>query len=61
MWENNEYRMCFREDSILDFERAMLSSGECSYLLPMMFISSDSAVSTAWETRLFCSSSRRSL
>ena len=38
MWENNEYRMCFREDSILDFERAMLSSGECSYLLPMMFI-----------------------
>ena len=42
MWENNEYRMCFREDSILDFERAMLSSGECSYLLPMMFISSDS-------------------
>ncbi len=42
MWENNEYRMCFREDSILDFERAMLSSGECSYLLPMMFLSSDS-------------------
>ncbi len=42
MWENNEYRMCFREDAILDFERAMLSSGECSYLLPMMFISGGS-------------------
>ena len=34
--------MCFREDAILDFERAMLSSGECSYLLPMMFISGGS-------------------
>ena len=42
MWENNEYRMCFREESILDFERAMLSSGECSHLLPMLFLSSDS-------------------
>lgn len=42
MWENNEYTMCFREDSILDFERVMLSSGECSYLLPMLFVSSDS-------------------
>ena len=42
MWENNEYRMCFREDSILDFERAMLSSGECRDLLPMMFISGNS-------------------
>lgn len=41
MWENNEYAMCFREDSILDFERVMLSSGECSYLLPMLFVSSD--------------------
>ena len=41
MWENNEYRMCFREDSILDFERAMLTSGECRDLLPMYFISSD--------------------
>ena len=42
MWENNEYRLCFREDSILDFERVMLSSGECSYLLPMVFVSGDS-------------------
>ena len=41
MWENNEYTMCFREDAILDFERVMLSSGECSYLLPMLFVNSD--------------------
>ncbi|MCR5033858.1 MAG: DUF6382 domain-containing protein [Clostridia bacterium] len=41
MWENNEYAMCFREDAILDFERIMLSSGECSYLLPMLFVSGD--------------------
>lgn len=42
MWENNEYRMCFREDSILDFERVMLSSGECAHLLPMIFVSGNS-------------------
>lgn len=41
MWENNEYKLCFREDSILDFERVMLSSGECSHLIPMLFISAD--------------------
>lgn len=53
MWENNEYRMCFREDSILDFERAMLSSGECAYLLPMMFISGDSKHVVYYDCRGF--------
>ena len=42
MWENNEYRLCFKEESILDFERVMLSSGECDHLLPMLFVSGNS-------------------
>ena len=58
MWENNEYRMCFREDSILDFERAMLSSGECANLLPMMFISSDSKHIVYYDCRGFVPLSR---
>ena len=41
MWENNDYTMCFREDSILDFERVMLSSGQCTDLLPMLFVNGD--------------------
>ena len=38
MWENNEYKMHFNEDTVLDFERIMLTSGECDYLLPMIFL-----------------------
>ena len=58
MWENNEYRMCFREDSILDFERAMLSSGECRDLLPMMFISGDSKHVVYYDCKGFAPLSR---
>lgn len=38
MWENNEYKLCLKEESILGFERIMLASGQCSHLLPMVFI-----------------------
>ncbi|MGN0702209.1 MAG: DUF6382 domain-containing protein [Lentihominibacter sp.] len=41
MWENREYRLNFTEESILGFERIMLSSGQCSSLLPMVFISEE--------------------
>ena len=58
MWENNEYRMCFREESILDFERAMLSSGECRDLLPMMFISGDSKHVVYYDCKGFAPLSR---
>lgn len=44
MWENREYRLNFREESILGFERIMLSSGQCSSLLPMVFISEDTGL-----------------
>lgn len=38
MWDNNEYKIFFKDDSILDFEQIMLSSGKCPNLLPMHFI-----------------------
>ena len=38
MWENNEYKLLLKEDSIQDYEKIMLTSGECSFLLPMAFM-----------------------
>lgn len=42
MWENNEYKMKFNGSNVLDFEKVMLSSGECDYLIPMIFVGEDS-------------------
>lgn len=42
MWKNNEFKMCYSKGSILEFERIILSSGECDRLLPMIFINEDS-------------------
>lgn len=53
MWENNDYKMCMRENSILDFERIMLSSGECSYLIPMLFIGETNRLTAYYDCRGF--------
>ena len=37
MWDD-EYKITFKEDSILDYERIILTSGDCSYLIPMSFV-----------------------
>lgn len=58
MWENNEYRLCFKRDSVLDFERAMLSSGQCSYLLPMLFVNSESQQVAYYDCKGFVPLSR---
>lgn len=42
MWENNEYKMKFNNGNVMEFEKIMLSSGECNYLIPMIFIGEDS-------------------
>lgn len=42
MWENNEYKMKFNGSNVLEHEKIMLSSGECDYLLPMVFIGEES-------------------
>lgn len=38
MWRNNEYKMSFHENSIHEYEKIILTSGDCGYLLPMVFI-----------------------
>ncbi len=38
MWENKEFKVKLKEDSIADYERVMLTSGECSFFMPMGFV-----------------------
>ena len=38
MWENNEFRVKFEENAVLDFEKVMLTSGECNIFIPMGFM-----------------------
>ena len=37
MWDD-EYKITFEENTIHDYERVMLTSGDCDYLIPMTFI-----------------------
>jgi len=41
MWENKEFSIRIEEDAFRNHERIMLSSGECSYFMPMGFMSED--------------------
>jgi len=47
MWQNSEFKIRLNQDSILDYEMIMLSSGMCSLFLQMHFIS-DGTDETAW-------------
>lgn len=38
MWENKEFRVRLEENSMRDYERIMLTSGECGFFMPMGFI-----------------------
>ena len=38
MWENEEFKITFKENAIHDYERVILTSGDCDYLIPMVFI-----------------------
>ncbi|MDO4177167.1 MAG: DUF6382 domain-containing protein [Bacillota bacterium] len=42
MWENNEYKMKLNDSKVLEYEKVMLISGECNYLIPMIFIGENS-------------------
>ena len=41
MWENEEFKMTFKEDAIHEYERVILTSGDCNHLIPMSFIGED--------------------
>jgi len=38
MWENREFRIRIEEDTLADYEKVMLTSGECSFFMPMSFV-----------------------
>ena len=35
MWENREFSIRLEENTFRDYEKIMLSSGECGYFMPM--------------------------
>lgn len=41
MWENREFRIRMEENTFRDYERIMLTSGECSFFMPMGFMGED--------------------
>lgn len=38
MWNNSEFRIRLEENTMRDYERIMLTSGECSFFMPMGFM-----------------------
>lgn len=38
MWENKDFRIRLGENTMMDFEKVMLSSGDCSAFIPMGFV-----------------------
>lgn len=41
MWDNREFKIRLEENTMRDFERVMLTSGECSLFMPMGFMGED--------------------
>ena len=41
MWNNKEFRIRLEEDTMRDYERVMLTSGECNFFMPMGFMGED--------------------
>ena len=39
MWENKNFRVRLEENAMQDFEKVMLTSGECNLFIPMGFVS----------------------
>jgi len=42
MWNNREFSIRLEENTMRDYERIMLTSGECSFFMPMGFMGEDS-------------------
>ncbi|NLD19183.1 MAG: hypothetical protein GX663_02910 [Clostridiales bacterium] len=41
MWENREFRIRFEENTVMEFEKVVLSSGDCNLFIPMGFMGDD--------------------
>ena len=49
IWENKEYTIKVAEDSFRNYERVMLSSGDCSLFIPMSFIGEEDGETACYE------------
>lgn len=58
MWNSNGYSLRLKENSVLDFEKIMLTSGECSLFMPMGFMSADEGETVCYDCSGFIPLSR---
>lgn len=58
MWNNKEYSIHIEKNSMLDFERIMLTSGECSFFMPMGFMVADDGETVCYDCSGFVPLSR---
>ena len=58
MWDNKEYSLRLKENSVLDFEKIMLTSGECSLFMPMGFMTADEGETVCYDCSGFIPLSR---
>lgn len=49
MWENNEFRIKLRENSIMEYEKIMLSSGQCDFFMPMGFMGEEGGETVCYD------------
>lgn len=58
MWNDREYSIRLEENSVLDYEKIILTSGECSLFMPMGFISADNGETVCYDCSGFIPLSR---
>ena len=49
MWKNSEFKVEFSKCDMQEFERIMLSSGQCSFFMPMGFMGSENGETICYD------------
>ena len=49
MWENSEFKVEFSICDMKEFERVMLSSGQCSFFMPMGVMGSENGEASCYD------------
>ena len=58
MWDNREFKVELNENSVKDFEKIMLLSGQCSFFMPMGFMGSEKGETVCYDCSGFAPLSR---
>ncbi|MFQ7474102.1 MAG: DUF6382 domain-containing protein, partial [Anaerovoracaceae bacterium] len=58
MWDNREFKVELNENSVRDFEKIMLMSGQCSFFMPMGFMGSEKGETVYYDCSGFAPLSR---